>query len=208
MKFSSLHKYIRRAIQYKRTEVNKTKSFSYTTYVIKEFLIRLGKSIGILSVPVVFIDVVGYPASIIGSSMEPTLYGSSNKWWKRDIVWLSRFGLQTPEIGQIYTFIPPNDPETRHIKRITAMDGDIIRPKRGPSFLEIPTGCYWMESDNPNNYCDSRLYGPVSGGLLTARATHIIWPPKRWCTIKTEVFEHSTVPVSKRYSFFGINFPW
>ncbi|KAK6102638.1 hypothetical protein QQG55_9255 [Brugia pahangi] len=70
MKFSSLHSYIRRAIQYKRTEVNKTKSFSYTTYVIKEFLIRLGKSIGILSVPVVFIDVIGYPASIIGSSME------------------------------------------------------------------------------------------------------------------------------------------
>uniref|UniRef100_A0AAF5Q4B2 Mitochondrial inner membrane protease subunit 2 n=1 Tax=Wuchereria bancrofti TaxID=6293 RepID=A0AAF5Q4B2_WUCBA len=208
MKLSPLHSYIRRAIRYKRIEVNKTKSFSYTTYVIKEFLIRLGKSIGILSVPVVFIDVIGYPASIIGSSMEPTLHGSSNKWWKRDIVWLSRFGLHTPEIGQIYTFIPPNDPEKRHIKRITAMDGDIIRPKRGPSFLEIPTGCYWMESDNPNNYCDSRLYGPVSGGLLTARATHIIWPPKRWCTIKTEVFEHSTVPISKRYSFFGINLPW
>ncbi|EFO12297.1 hypothetical protein LOAG_16234, partial [Loa loa] len=78
------------------------------------------------------------------------------------------------------------------------------RPKRGPSFVEIPAGCYWMESDNPNNYYDSRLYGPVSGGLLTARATHIIWPPKRWRTIKTEVFDHNTVPVSKRNLFFGI----
>lgn len=36
------------------------------------------------------------------------------------------------------------------------------RPKQGLSFMEIPTGCYWMESDNPNNYSDSRLYGPVS----------------------------------------------
>uniref|UniRef100_A0A158Q8T4 Calpain catalytic domain-containing protein n=1 Tax=Elaeophora elaphi TaxID=1147741 RepID=A0A158Q8T4_9BILA len=128
-----------------------------------EFMLRVytnGKSVGIFSVPVVFIDVIGYPASITGSSMEPTLHGSDNRWWKRDIVWLSRFGLHRPEIGQIYT--PPNDPYKRHIKRITAVDGDIIRPKRGPSFLEIPTGCYWMESDNPNNHSDSRLYGPAS----------------------------------------------
>ncbi|KAL4003794.1 Peptidase S24-like family protein [Acanthocheilonema viteae] len=212
MKLSLLHNYIRRAIRHGGSKVNKTEPFSRTTYVIKEFLIRLGKSIGILSVAVVFIDLIGYPASITGSSMEPTLHGSNKKWWKRDIVWLSRFGLHTPRIGQVYTFISPNDPDKRHIKRITAVDGDIIRPKSGPSFLEIPTGCYWMESDNPNSYSDSRLYGPisftVSGGLLTARATHIIWPPKRWRTIKTEMFEHSTVPVSRRQSFIGMNLPW
>ncbi|CAG9529497.1 unnamed protein product [Cercopithifilaria johnstoni] len=208
MRLSLLHNCVRRAIRHGKNEVNKTQPFSLTTHLIREFLIRLGKSVGILSVAVVFVDVIGYPASITGSSMEPTLHGIDKKWWKRDIVWLSRFGLDRPEIGQIYTFIPPNDPDKRHIKRITAVDGDIIRPKRGPSFLEIPNGCYWMESDNPNNYSDSRLYGPVSGGLLTARATHIIWPPKRWRTIKTEVLEHNTIPISKRHSFFGMDFPW
>uniref|UniRef100_A0A1I7VGW9 Peptidase_S24 domain-containing protein n=1 Tax=Loa loa TaxID=7209 RepID=A0A1I7VGW9_LOALO len=126
MKFSPLH-YIRRASRNGRREVDKTEPSVLTTHVVREFLIRLGKSIGILSVPVVFIDVIGYPASITGSSMEPTLHGSDKKWWKRDVVWLSRFGLHKPEIGQIYTFIPPNDPEKRHIKRITAVDGDIIR---------------------------------------------------------------------------------
>lgn len=179
-----------------------------STSSVKYFLVRLGTSVGILSVPIVFIDAVGYPASIVGSSMEPTLHGKEKKWWKRDIVWLSRFGLDRPQIGQIFTFIPPNDPEKRHIKRVTAVDGDVIRPKVGPKFVEIPSGCCWMESDNPKNDFDSRLYGPVSKGLLTARATHIIWPPKRWRTIKTEVFEHSTVPVSKGYSLFGMHFPW
>ncbi|VDK76565.1 unnamed protein product [Litomosoides sigmodontis] len=207
MRLSVLHNYIRRATQHGKNEVNKAEFSLTTSHLIREFLIRLGKSVGVLSVAVVFIDVIGYPASVTGSSMEPTLLGSDKKWWKRDIVWLSRFGLDKPQIGQIYTFIPPNDPDKRHIKRITAVDGDLIRPKRGPSFLEIPTGCYWLESDNPNNYSDSRLYGPVSGGLLTARATHIIWPPKRWRTIKTEVFQHSTVSVSRRHPFFGVSFP-
>uniref|UniRef100_A0A915Q477 Calpain catalytic domain-containing protein n=1 Tax=Setaria digitata TaxID=48799 RepID=A0A915Q477_9BILA len=160
MKLTSTCKYVRRAIQRGKSEGCSSEPRS--TRIIMDFLIRLGKSIGIISVPVVFVDVIGYPASITGSSMEPTLHGSSEKWWERDIVWLSRFGLHTPKIGQIYTFIPPNDPDKRHIKRVTAVDGDIIKPKRGPSYIEVPTGCYWMESDNPNNYYDSRLYGPAS----------------------------------------------
>lgn len=73
MKLSVLHNYIRRAIRHGRIEVNKAEPFSLTTYLIREFLIRLGKSVGILSVAVVFIDVIGYPASVIGSSMEVTL---------------------------------------------------------------------------------------------------------------------------------------
>lgn len=71
MKFSPLYNYIRRAIRHGRNDVNKSNPVRLTTFV-KKFLIRSGKSIGILSVPVVFIDVIGYPASIVGSSMEVT----------------------------------------------------------------------------------------------------------------------------------------
>ncbi|MCP9258399.1 BMA-IMMP-2 [Dirofilaria immitis] len=70
MNLTALRNYIRRATRHGQNEVNKTRSSSHLSYLIKEFLIRLGKSIGILSVPVVFIDVVGYPASVTGSSME------------------------------------------------------------------------------------------------------------------------------------------
>ncbi|VBB27742.1 unnamed protein product [Acanthocheilonema viteae] len=202
MKLSLLHNYIRRAIRHGGSKVNKTEPFSRTTYVIKEFLIRLGKSIGILSVAVVFIDLIGYPASITGSSMEPTLHGSNKKWWKRDIVWLSRFGLHTPRIGQVYTFISPNDPDKRHIKRITAVDGDIIRCRICQKAGQVS----WKYQPVATGWNQTTLI--VSGGLLTARATHIIWPPKRWRTIKTEMFEHSTVPVSRRQSFIGMNLPW
>lgn len=181
---------------------------SQFTAMIKDFLIRLGTSVGIISIPVVFVDTIGYPASVVGSSMEPTLHGKEEKWWKRDIVWLSRFGLEKPQIGQVFTFIPPNNPQKRHIKRVIAVDGNIIRPRKSSTFVEVPVGHCWMESDNPTNHCDSSLYGPVSKGLLTARATHIIWPPRRWSAIKTEVFEHSTVPISKRHSLFGLRLPW
>jgi len=27
---------------------------------------------------------------------------------------------------------------------------------------------------------DSNSFGPVSLGLMTARATYIVWPPERW----------------------------
>ncbi|KAL4003791.1 hypothetical protein ACH3XW_9075 [Acanthocheilonema viteae] len=63
MKLSLLHNYIRRAIRHGGSKVNKTEPFSLTTYVIREFSIRLGKSIGILAVAVVFIDLIGYPAN-------------------------------------------------------------------------------------------------------------------------------------------------
>lgn len=70
MKLTALHNYIRRATRHGKSEINKTEPSSLLIHVIKEFLFRLGKSIGILSVPIVFIDVVGYPACVTGSSME------------------------------------------------------------------------------------------------------------------------------------------
>ncbi|MFH4973672.1 hypothetical protein AB6A40_000381 [Gnathostoma spinigerum] len=111
--------------------------------------------------------------------MEPTLMGSDSRWWKRDIVWLSRlFG--SPLVGRIYTFISPDEYDKRHIKRVTAKEGDFVRQRRTGRLFEIPRGYCWMESDNPKNAKDSHVYGPVNNGLITARATRIIWPPSRW----------------------------
>ncbi|VDK30377.1 unnamed protein product [Gongylonema pulchrum] len=170
-----------------------------STSSVKYFLIRLGTSVGILSVPIVFIDVVGYPASVVGSSME------------RDVVWLSRFGIHEPQIGQIFTFIPPHDPEKRHIKRVTATDGDIIWYCYSFQFLFF----FSQKVQNIRKYRQviagwkPIIRSTVNKGLLTARATHIIWPPGRWGKIKSETFEHNSVPVSRGYrSLFGIRFPW
>ncbi|VDM28760.1 unnamed protein product [Toxocara canis] len=128
---------------------------------IYRLLARIGASVGIFCTPIVFFDTIGYPASVVGTSMEPTLEGSDSRWWKRDIVWLSRWGLRSPQIGQVFTFVSPVEPDKQHIKRVTACEGDIIRPRKGPAFLSIPEGCCWMESDNPKNSKDSNIYGPV-----------------------------------------------
>ncbi|EYC27155.1 hypothetical protein Y032_0009g552 [Ancylostoma ceylanicum] len=97
----------------------------------------------------------------------------------------------------------PREPDKIHIKRVTAVEGDIVRlkqhlsvtagkfkslgslvihfrPKHRNELLLVPKGCCWMESDNPVNANDSNIYGPVSRGLMKNRATHVIWPPSRW----------------------------
>uniref|UniRef100_A0A0N5AGU4 Mitochondrial inner membrane protease subunit 2 n=1 Tax=Syphacia muris TaxID=451379 RepID=A0A0N5AGU4_9BILA len=155
----------------------------------KKLFGRIGAAIGISCVPLVIFDVFGSPASIYGSSMEPTLEGNKNHWWQRDLVWVSKCGLNSLKIGNVYSFVPPDDPYSHHIKRLIAREDDVIEPRNGSGRLVIPKKCCWMESDNPKGSKDSNNYGPVNYGLLTGRATHIIWPPSRWQTLENKLFE-------------------
>ncbi|TKR67696.1 hypothetical protein L596_023807 [Steinernema carpocapsae] len=132
-----------------------------------------------VTVPVTFYDKIGYPAVVIGSSMEPTLYGNDARWWKRDFVWISRLGLRKLSKYDIVVFTCPRDPKSVHVKRITATEGKVVRPKIGPSFLTVPEECIWVQSDNPKNHNDSNTYGPVQRGLLKGRVTRILWPLER-----------------------------
>ncbi|VDM56000.1 unnamed protein product [Angiostrongylus costaricensis] len=142
------------------------------------FVARMASSV---CVAVTAFDVVGHPAVVTGASMSPTLEGSDARWWHRDMVWLTPRRIRSPYIGDIITFVSPREPDKVHIKRVTALEGDIdFRPKYRNEFMLVPKGCCWMESDNPENACDSNVYGPVSIGLMKNRATHIIWPPNRW----------------------------
>ncbi|CAL2042054.1 unnamed protein product [Caenorhabditis brenneri] len=128
-----------------------------------------------------FFDVVGYPAQVNGNSMQPTLEGGSAKWYKRDFVWLSTWDLYKCSPGTILSFISPRDPYAVHIKRVTAVENQIVTPVSHPDWkTDIPKSHYWMEGDNPENRNDSNIYGPVSASLVKGRATHIIWPPSRW----------------------------
>jgi signal peptidase I len=87
-------------------------------------------------------------------------------------------------------------------KRVAGLPGDKIilyRPTRFPTLLvassasalsaqqqqnqaqpqqivTVPTGCVWLEGDNPNNSADSRNYGPVPAALIQGRVLARIWP--------------------------------
>ncbi|XP_041569709.1 mitochondrial inner membrane protease subunit 2 isoform X8 [Taeniopygia guttata] len=47
-------------------------------------------------------------------------------------------------------------------------------------YVKVPHGHIWVEGDHHGHSFDSNAFGPVSLGLLHARATHILWPPQRW----------------------------
>ncbi|KAI1710556.1 peptidase s24-like domain-containing protein [Ditylenchus destructor] len=140
--------------------------------LVAELLKRLGAGVGIICVPIAFMDTVGYPSVISGASMEPTLLGS-------DIVWINRWHVK-PQAGDIFAFLYPRDSSRRFIKRVQHCEGEFVRLPNTKLF-KVPENHYWMTSDNSriSNANDSKVYGPVNYGLLRGRATRIIWPPSR-----------------------------
>jgi len=146
------------------------------------------KLIVIISIPIAFCDQVGHPGLVIGRSMEPTLYGRSNKWWENDIVWLSKLSLK-PKVGDIYAFVSPRGQRSVQIKRVSGIPGKLAHASSSQS-LVIQDNQYWMLSDNKNGLnmnnnrnMDSLAYGPVNAGLIVAKATRIMWPPNRMTTL-------------------------
>ncbi|KYO47623.1 mitochondrial inner membrane protease subunit 2 isoform B [Alligator mississippiensis] len=75
----------------------------------------------------------------------------------------------------------PRNPEQKIIKRVIALEGDIIKTTGyKKQYVKVPHGHMWVEGDHHGHSFDSNFFGPVSLGLLHARATHILWPPRRW----------------------------
>lgn len=140
----------------------------------------------ILGVPVgiTFVDVVGYVARVDGTSMQPSLNPSSIT----DYVFLNRWSVRFFEVsrGDVVALTSPKDPDQKLIKRIVGLEGDIINTHSYKKpFVRVPEGHCWVEGDHIGHSMDSNLFGPISIGLITAKATAIVWPPHRWQGIKS-----------------------
>ncbi|XP_067906688.1 mitochondrial inner membrane protease subunit 2 isoform X1 [Heterodontus francisci] len=84
----------------------------------------------------------------------------------------------------------PKNPEQKIIKRVIALEGDIIRTMGYRNrYIKIPNGHLWIEGDHHGHSFDSNAFGPVSLGLVHARASHIIWPPNRWMKLQPDLPE-------------------
>jgi len=67
------------------------------------------------------------------------------------------------------------------IKRVKGLAGDVISTSGyKASFVRVPPGHCWVEGDHKGHSMDSNTFGPVALGLITAKATLIVWPPSRW----------------------------
>jgi len=140
-----------------------------------------------------FINLVGYPASVNGKSMQPTLNPGHTRlsYWQQDWVWVScrRSRIASMVRGDLLVYTSPKDPEEYLIKRLIAAEGDVIRTegRYSQAVVRVPPGHVWVEGDNWDNSVDSNKYGTVPKGLVGGVATHIIWPLARVQTLGQQV---------------------
>ncbi|KAG5962065.1 hypothetical protein E4U57_007311 [Claviceps arundinis] len=133
---------------------------------------------------------------INGPSMYPFLNEDKDKTSWRDAVlnykWSPQKDLQR---GMVVTLRSPTNPESVVIKRVVALEGDVIKTKHPYPIatVRIPENHVWVEGDgHPGSSVDSNTYGPVSKRLLTGRVTHFVFPwrkfgPVRWWEHKREL---------------------
>ncbi|KAM4060380.1 hypothetical protein HRG_014246 [Hirsutella rhossiliensis] len=124
-----------------------------------------------------------------GASMYPFMNADRDSTLRRDLFlnykWAPQDGL---ERGMIVTLRSPAHPEVVAVKRVVALEGDVVVTKAPYPIptVKIPPGHVWVEGDGPRaSSLDSNTYGPVSKRLLTGRVTHIVYPwrkfgPVRW----------------------------
>ncbi|XP_062913969.1 mitochondrial inner membrane protease subunit 2 isoform X1 [Mobula hypostoma] len=141
-------------------------------------------------VTVTFLDRVASIARVEGASMQPSLNPPGGTTC--DIVLLNRWSVRNYEVqrGDIISLLSPKNPEQKIIKRVIALEGDIIKTMGYRNrYIKIPSGHLWIEGDHYGHSFDSNVFGPVSLGLVHARASHIIWPPNRWMKLQAQLPE-------------------
>lgn len=116
-----------------------------------------------------------YFVTIHGRSMHPTLEPGQ--------FWLC-FASSQFQRGDVVIFRSPTSPDSLFVKRIVAMEGDLVLSNRIsnfrttglPSVFWIPKGYVWMEGDNSTNSNDSNAFGPVPYSSLLASVRYCVSP--------------------------------
>jgi len=144
--------------------------------------IFLGVPIGVTAV-----DCLGYVAKVDGVSMQPALNPNGGN---SDYVFLSRWYSRSfqYERGDMVILLSPKNPDQKMIKRIIALEGDLVRTlSYKQRYVRVPEGHCWVEGDHTGHSLDSNFFGPVALGLITAKALRIVWPYERWSKIESEI---------------------
>lgn len=145
-----------------------------------------------------------------GRSMSPTLSPLYHTTGARDLILIMKrdfsklLGSTKFEVrrGDVVVFWKPQDPENLGIKRVLALEGDVVaRDSRRvgtehsygkgmgmaevPAVLQVPKNHVWIEGDNWRDSRDSNDFGPISKSLIVGKAVGILWPYSRFGEIPT-----------------------
>ena len=129
-------------------------------------------------------------SSIQGPSMKPTLNPDTSPHGSNDIV-LIRRPIQFPpqyKVGQVLVFRNPFNSDQCLVKRLVALEGEVVQMAHAKTPLTIPQGHGWLESDEPYLGTDSRHFGPVSLGLVEGEVCWIVWPWHRIGPLKPRIY--------------------
>ncbi|EDO33319.1 predicted protein [Nematostella vectensis] len=163
---------------------------------MSNFVFRYGKAFAqglILSLPIgiVLVDNIACLATVHGSSMKPSF---NTDYKTRDIVVLNKWCVKNfkgIKRGDVVSIVDPHDPDIMLIKRIVALQGDHVKAIGYKNrYVKIPRGHCWIEGDNSNHSMDSNTFGPVPVGLIQAKATHVVWPYRRWGRVENKLLKH------------------
>lgn len=140
-----------------------------------------------IPIGVTFFDSVGYIARVEGVSMQPAFNPDSGT---QDYIYLNRWSTRQYKIsrGDVISLVSPKDPDQKIIKRVVGLEGDVVQTlgyKR--QYVKVPDGHCWVEGDHTGHSMDSNTFGPISLGLIQAKASHIVWPPKRWQRVNSDL---------------------
>ncbi|KUJ14407.1 LexA/Signal peptidase [Mollisia scopiformis] len=159
------------------------REFNYTLFTIATWIPAV----------IFFNGHVGEVTWINGSSMYPFLNSSYDESLEKDVCWTNKWSPITGlRRGMIVSFRSPSNPETVSIKRIIAVEGDLVftrAPYPLPT-VRIPVNHVWVEGDNKdtNKTLDSNTYGPIPVSLIQGKVTHVLWPWKSFGPIRWQEF--------------------
>ena len=147
-----------------------------------------GTALIVAPVTATVLDVFGYVAKVEGASMQPCLNPGPTK--NTDYVLLNRWKARNFQFdrGEVVSLTSPTNPDQKIIKRIIGLEGDTVKTLSYKNrYVKVPDGHCWVEGDHHGQSLDSNLFGPVSMGLIMAKASHIVWPPSRWQRLEAQL---------------------
>ncbi|RLN88339.1 hypothetical protein BBJ28_00000673 [Nothophytophthora sp. Chile5] len=128
-------------------------------------------------------------ASVKGRSMQPTLNEGLSQDAVRDRVLLDKFSIQMRHRftrGDVVVLASPEAPGQFLIKRLMALEGDLVTDRKGRHRM-VPVGKCWVEGDNSTFSDDSDTFGPVPLALIDSRVVAVVWPPSQMKLVRTEL---------------------